>query len=96
LNNGQVVDRRIYKDLMEMLQTTKKEGLNLLICSFYRTQKKQEYLYKNKVNQYLNQGYSKTEDLDKAVFLGSKIKNKWTSIRFNNRYCLYEKSTSWS
>ena len=29
-----------------------------------------------KVNQYLNQGYSKTEDLDKAVFLGSKIKNK--------------------
>ena len=96
LNNGQVVDRRIYKDLMEMLQTAKKEGLNLLICSFYRTQKKQEYLYKNKVNQYLNQGYSKTEDLDKAVFLGSKIKNKWTSIRFNNRYCLYEKSTSWS
>ena len=96
MNNGQVVDRRIYKDLMEMLQTTKKEGLNLLICSFYRTQKKQEYLYNNKVNQYLNQGYSKTEDLDKAVFLGSKIKNKWTSIRFNNRYCLYEKSTSWS
>lgn len=68
LNNGQVVDRRIYKDLMEMLQTAKKEGLNLLICSFYRTQKKQEYLYKNKVNQYLNQGYSKTEALDKAVF----------------------------
>lgn len=68
LNNGQVVDRRIYKDLMEMLQTTKKEGLNLLICSSYRTQKKQEYLYKNKVNQYLNQGYSKTEALDKAVF----------------------------
>ena len=45
---------------MEMLQTTKKEGLNLLICSFYRTQKKQEYLYKNKVNQYLNQGYTNT------------------------------------
>ena len=96
MNNGQVVDRRINKDLMEMLQTTKKEGLNLLICSFYRTQKKQEYLYKNKVNQYLNQGYSKTEDLDKAVFLGSKTTNEWTSIRFNNRYCLYEKSTSWS
>lgn len=40
LNKGQVVDRRIYKDLMEMLQTAKKEGLNLLICSSYRTQKK--------------------------------------------------------
>jgi len=34
------------------------------------------HLFKNKVNQYLNQGYSKPEDLDKAVFLGSKIKNK--------------------
>lgn len=57
-----------------MLQTTKKEGLNLLICPFYRTQKKQEYLYKNKVNQYLNQGYSKTEDLDKAVFWVARSK----------------------
>nr|WP_318039360.1 D-alanyl-D-alanine carboxypeptidase family protein [uncultured Faecalibacillus sp.] len=35
---------------------------------FLSNTKKQEYLYKNKVNQYLNQGYSKTEALDKAVF----------------------------
>ena len=35
---------------------------------FLSNTKKQEYLYKNKVNQYLNQGYSKTEVLDKAVF----------------------------
>lgn len=48
LNNGQVVDRRIYKDLMEMLQTAKKEGLNLLICSSYRTQKSKNIFIKTK------------------------------------------------
>lgn len=48
LNNGQVVDRRIYKDLMEMLQTAKKEGLNLLICSSYRTQKNKNIFIKTK------------------------------------------------
>ena len=68
LNNGQSVDRRIYKDLMDMLQVAKKEGLNPLICPSYRTCKKQEDLYQNKVKKYLNQGYSKTEALDKAAF----------------------------
>ena len=68
LNNGQSVDRRIYKDLMDMLQAAKKEGLNPLICSSYRTYEKQEDLYQNKVKKYLNQGYSKTEALDKAAF----------------------------
>lgn len=57
LNNGQSVDRRIYKDLMDMLQAAKKEGLNPLICSSYRTYEKQEDLYQNKVKKYLNQGY---------------------------------------
>lgn len=68
LNNGQSVDCRIYKDLMDMLQAAKKEGLNPLICSSYRTYEKQEDLYQNKVKKYLNQGYSKTEALDKAAF----------------------------
>lgn len=67
-NNGQSVDRRIYKDLMDMLRAAKKEGLNPLICSSYRTYKKQEDLYQNKVKKYLNQEYSKTEALDKATF----------------------------
>lgn len=68
LNNGQSVDRRIYKDLMDMLQAAKKEGLNPLICSSYRTYEKQEDLYQNKVKKYLNQGYSKAEAFDKAAF----------------------------
>ena len=69
LNNGQSVDRRIYDDLIAMLQAAKSEGLNPLICSSYRTNEKQEQLYQNKVSEYLSQGYSKVEASDKAAFL---------------------------
>mgnify|MGYP000187786210 FL=1 len=68
LNNGQSVDRRIYDDLIAMLQAAKSEGLNPLICSSYRTNEKQEQLYQNKVSEYLSQGYSKVETSDKAAF----------------------------
>jgi D-alanyl-D-alanine carboxypeptidase len=68
LNNGQSVDRRIYDDLIAMLQSAKSEGLNPLICSSYRTNEKQEQLYQNKVSEYLSQGYSKVEASDKAAF----------------------------
>ena len=68
LNNGQSVDRRIYDDLIAMLQAAKSEGLNPLICSSYRTNEKQEQLYQNKVSEYLSQGYSKVEASDKADF----------------------------
>lgn len=68
LNNGQSVDRRIYDDLIAMLQAAKSEGLNPLICSSYRTNEKQEQLYQNKVSEYLSQGYTKVEASDKAAF----------------------------
>jgi len=68
LNNGQSVDRRIYDDLIAMLQAAKSEGLNPLICSSYRTNEKQEQLYQNKVSEYLSQGYSKVEASDKVAF----------------------------
>lgn len=68
LNSGQSVDRRIYDDLIAMLQAAKSEGLNPLICSSYRTNEKQEQLYQNKVSEYLSQGYSKVEASDKAAF----------------------------
>lgn len=68
LNNGQSVDRRIYDDLIAMLQAAKSGGLNPLICSSYRTNEKQEQLYQNKVSEYLSQGYSKVEASDKAAF----------------------------
>ena len=70
LNNGQSVDRRIYKDLMDMLQAAKKEGLNPLICSSYRTYEKQEDLYQNNAPdlgyEFLRSAMAKNDYQDKG------------------------------
>lgn len=68
INNNQLVDKRIYDDLMAMLQDSKRAGLELLICSSYRSNEKQVQLYQEKVNEYLNQGYLKDEAESKAAF----------------------------
>ena len=67
LNNNQLVDRRIYKDLTAMLKVAKSEGLNLLICSSYRTNEKQEQLYQNKVNNYLKQGVDEKSSFEDNI-----------------------------
>ncbi|MFQ6793727.1 MAG: M15 family metallopeptidase [Thomasclavelia sp.] len=68
INNNQLVDKRVYDDLMAMLQDSKRAGLELLICSSYRSNEKQMQLYQEKVNEYLNQGYLKDEAENKAAF----------------------------
>ena len=56
---GHSVDERIADSLTNMLSDARKQGLNPVICSSYRTRQKQERLYKNKVNEYIWDGYNK-------------------------------------
>ena len=58
LRNGQSIDRHAYDGLQAMMDDARAEGLDPLICSSYRTQEKQEQLYTNKYNSYIEQGYS--------------------------------------
>lgn len=58
LVNGQSIDERAYPDLQDMMDDCRSEGLQPLICSSYRTMEKQIRLFKNKVSEYLSQGYS--------------------------------------
>lgn len=58
LKNGHAIDERAYPDLQEMMDDCRTAGLNPLICSSYRTMDKQKKLFKNKVDEYLAQGYS--------------------------------------
>ena len=58
LKNGHAIDERAYPDLQDMMDECRAAGLNPLICSSYRTMDKQKKLYKNKVDEYLAQGYS--------------------------------------
>ena len=62
------VDERIAEQLTNMLSDARNQGLNPVICSSYRTQQKQERLYKNKVNEYIWDGYDKETAEDLASY----------------------------
>ena len=62
------VDARILGSLQQMLNDARKEGLNPIICSSYRTQEKQEYLYNAKVKEYKKYGYSSEEAKNLASY----------------------------
>lgn len=68
VTGGEKVDRRIYAPLMEMLEAAKEGNWGLLpkVVSGYRTQKKQQSLYDDKVAKYEKQGYAKEEAKEMA------------------------------
>lgn len=67
VEGGECVDERIYKPLMEMLEAAREanRGRLPLVVSGYRTGKKQQRLYDEKIAEYRRQGYSdeKAEEL---------------------------------
>ena len=50
------VDERCHADLTEMLRDCRAAGYEPQICSAYRTQWEQEYIYNRNVNKLLNAG----------------------------------------
>lgn len=72
LKNGHAIDKRAYPDLQDMMDDMRTEGLSPLICSSYRTNKKQQTLYNNQVNKYLAQGYSQAKAEEEA--------GKWVAV----------------
>ncbi|MGN1034493.1 MAG: D-alanyl-D-alanine carboxypeptidase family protein, partial [Oscillospiraceae bacterium] len=53
------VDERIYSQLEQMLSAAKADGVELYICSAFRSVEYQTKLFNNKVNEQLNRGPSK-------------------------------------
>ena len=66
LKNGHSVDERCYPELQAMMDDCRTAGLSPLICSSYRTQKKQESLFQNQVNKLIAQGFSQDEARNEA------------------------------
>ena len=66
LPDGQKVDERAYEDLNAMLNACREAGLRPKVCSAYRTQAKQTYLYNNKIARLRNAGYSKAAAQEEA------------------------------
>lgn len=61
IGNGYEFDARAADALTQMLADGNAEGLNLMVCSAYRSVARQEVLYNNKVNEYIGYGYSEEE-----------------------------------
>ncbi len=58
---GMRCDERIIEDLLLMMQAAKEEGVNLEVCSPYRGDNRQEYLFNKKIRDYMGQGMSYME-----------------------------------
>lgn len=66
VEDGYRVDKRIQEPLMQMLSDARDDGVQPIICSAYRSNKKQTTLFKNKVKSYMDKGYTKEEAYEKA------------------------------
>lgn len=61
LSNGICVDDRIYPDLQQMFDDARKDGLSPVVGEGFRTREAQQKMMNDKINTYINEGYSKKE-----------------------------------
>jgi D-alanyl-D-alanine carboxypeptidase len=59
LSNGEQIDERIYPDLQKMFDDMRKEGHRPIVRSAYRSYEEQENILADKIQSYINEGYSK-------------------------------------
>jgi D-alanyl-D-alanine carboxypeptidase len=61
LPNGESVDSRIMKSLQELLNDAEANGFDPAVISGYRSNEVQQAIWDEKVQEYVNQGYSQSE-----------------------------------
>lgn len=66
LRNKQAIDSRCYLELQAMMDDCRAAGLSPIICSSYRTYEKQQELFEQQVQEFINQGYGKLDAQKKA------------------------------
>lgn len=67
LRNKQAIDSRCYPELQSMMDDCRAAGLSPIICSSYRTYEKQQDLFEQQVQEFINQGYGKSDAQKKAA-----------------------------
>ena len=60
LSNGQKVESRIYPYLQEMFDAARAEGVYPVVREGYRTEEEQQEILDDKIQTYINQGYSRS------------------------------------
>lgn len=72
LENGQKVDSRIYPYLQEMFDAMREEGIYPIVREGYRTAEEQQEMYNEKVQAYMNEGYSRAR--------AERIAKEWVAL----------------
>ncbi len=73
LRNFQYVDERIYPDLQQMFDDMRADGMLPLIISSYRSPEEQQQIIDDKIEGYVEQGYSAKEAEQLAYFEAAKV-----------------------
>lgn len=61
LSNGQMVDSRVYPYLQEMFDAARTEDVYSVVREGYRTAEEQQEILDDKIQSYINQGYSQVK-----------------------------------
>ena len=61
LSNGQMVDSRVYPYLQEMFDAARTEDVYTVVSEGYRTAEEQQEILDDKIQSYINQGYSQVK-----------------------------------
>lgn len=72
LSNGEKVDTRIYPYLQEMFDAMREEGIYPIVRAGYRTEEKQQELFDERVQAYINEGYNKK--------VAEKLTESWVAL----------------
>ncbi len=67
VQNNYQLDSRVAPYAKEMIQAAANDGVELLVCSAYRSIEKQTTLFNNMKQDYLNQGLSESEAYNKTA-----------------------------
>ncbi len=61
IGSGHQIDARAYEDFTAMIAEARSEGVYIYVTSSYRTMDKQIGLHNQKIEEYVRQGYSRSE-----------------------------------
>lgn len=72
LSNGEQVDKRIYPDLQQMFDDMRALGHRPRVASGYRSSEEQENILEEKSQEYINQGYTRSQAEEMALLWVAK------------------------
>lgn len=80
LSNGQKIDERIYPYLQEMFDAARAEGIYPIVREGYRTEEEQQAIFDEKVQAYINEGYSRSR--------AERTAKEWVALPGTSEYQL--------